>query len=64
MDFGSLLVYLCLRRRAEITEFEIVGMFSEVLFQRKVGKEESIERSDDHILRKIKHGFIKILSYM
>lgn len=64
MYFGSLLVYLCLRRRAEITEFEVVGIFSEILFQRKVGKEEGIERRGDHIFRKIKHKFIKILSYM
>lgn len=49
-------MYLCLRRRAEITEFEVVGIFSEILFQRKVGKEESIERRDDHIFRKINTG--------
>lgn len=32
------------QEESRITEFEVVGIFSEILFQRKVGKEESIER--------------------
>lgn len=52
------------QEESRITEFEVIGIFSELLFQRKVGKEESIERRGVHLFTKIKHRFIKILSYM
>lgn len=52
------------QKESRITEFEVGEIISEILFQRKVGKEESVERRDDHIFTKIKHRFIKILSYM
>ena len=48
------------QEESRITEFEVVGIFSEILFQRKVGKEESIERRGDRIFRKIKHRFIEL----
>lgn len=52
------------QEESRITEFEVIGILSELLFQRTVGKEESTERRGDHLFTKIKHRFVKILSYM